>query len=245
MTDGLIGFSTEATKGSFKSVRKVSGIIESYERVPAPASFKGFPDKNGVVQAPADQLKVVLLDPVFLEMANGEDEPELKDGKYTIYMNYAKPGKNPSFGSIFVQGFVKSAEALWIGRGESKVENDKTVATKSYLDLQGQLVTLKWLVDGIELPDFSKKDENAAPTPPKKYSGWVFIENEDEVDNDTDYIKNLLIGNNLSSAKRLLLTDTRARRDDRWKKALDAGTLGDMLGLELDATGKFAEAVAV
>jgi len=213
--DGLTGRSSEASKGGFQAVLKVEGILESGQRVDSRFT-------DGQYGEPKDQAEIILSDAVILEMEEGEEEPDLKDGKFTFWMNYAPKGKpNPHQNTFFVKGFQKSAEELWKARGEEG---------KSWLDLVGTHVTLERkeiiLFTRPNKDDKDKKDQFTG-------RGYVFVEGSGDSQGLEDLVLELVVGNNEATAKRNLLLNNRTKRAPEYKDAIDSGTLNELVSVKL------------
>lgn len=164
-------------------------------------------------------------------MAEGEEEFELKDNKYTFLIPYAEGrldgdqwvGKRPHQNSGYIKCFVASAERM--GKKPS--------------DFIGNLVTLE------KVPTVLFQHPKIDPTTKKPITGEdgkkimedVIIESvfsfvaDESVTDITAHICDLVVGLNQQAALRKLLTDTRAKAAPKFKDALKAGVLAEMLGL--------------
>ena len=80
---------------------------------------------------------------------------------------------------------------------------------------------------------------NQARTMPSSGS-WGFISDE-TADSGTvkDYVRDIVVGKNEKAALRALLTDARSKQFPEFKASLQAGEIGDLLGVEL-VDGKYA-----
>jgi hypothetical protein len=91
---GLIGKSSEASKGGFKAIKEVEGVLQ-----PPTREKSNFQREDG--QPSPDQAKIILENAEIIEMEEGESEPELSEDRFTTYMNYARP-KEP----VLVSGYI-------------------------------------------------------------------------------------------------------------------------------------------
>jgi hypothetical protein len=223
---GLIGKSSEASKGGFKAIKEVEGVLQ-----PPTREKSNFQREDG--QPSPDQAKIILENAEIIEMEEGESEPELSEDRFTTYMNYARPGKDkPHQNSFYVKGFMKSGERLDAARRGVKPEEGVLG------NLYGTQVCLR--TEEVEL--FSKKIEGTDEKEPVLVSGYIIVEAGGDTGSIEDHIKTLVVGFNEAAARRNLLKDTKAKRHSEYKQALDTGAqaLADMLGLEIK-DGKFSE----
>lgn len=221
MSDDLIFRSDEASKGGFQAIKKVTGILVSVKRMPS--KFEETTDDEGRTRTPKDQAEVALEDALILEMDEGEPEPELKDGKFTYWMNYALPGKEkPHQNTFFVRGFLKSAEKLAQERG---------IPGGTYKDLFNTVVVL----ERQEIVLFKRKIEGSDDKEEITQANLVFASDDDASEGIAivEHIKGLVLGLNKQAALRNLLMDNRAKRYPEYKDALANDTLAEMLGLEV------------
>jgi hypothetical protein len=226
MTESIITKSGEATKGGFQAIKKVEGMLVAPKRVASKFTENRFnKDKE-----PNDQAEVVLEDAVILEMDEGEPEPDLRDNKFTFWMNYAAKGKEkPMVNTFFVKGFMKSGELL-----DAKLRGVKP-EDGMISNLYGTRVT----IERKTIPLFKKpKADNPEEKEEVNGTGYVFVLEEGGGENLNDHIKKLVVGMSTSAAKRNLALDGQAKRHPEFKEALDAGTLGGMIGVTL-TNGKF------
>ena len=214
MGEDLIFRSDEASKGGFQAIRRVTGTLASVKRVAS--KFTQTDDR-----VPKDQAEVVLDDAEILEMDVGEPEPELKEGRFTYWMNYALPGKEKAHQNTFyVRGFLKSAEALAKERG---------IPNGGLNDLMGTAITL----ERKEIVLFKRKVEGSDEKEEITQENLVFATDSDAdagVD-ITEHVRGLVVGLNEKAALRNLLMDSKAKRHPEYKDALNGGTLADMLGI--------------
>lgn len=226
MGEGIIGKSSQAAKSAFSSIDEVEGVLLAPTRIKN--KFGEF-DDNG--KARPDQAEIKLNDAVILKMEEGVEEPELKDGVYTTWINYAPPGKDPSGRSFFVKGFLKSGEALDAKRRGVDVK-DGDIA-----NIYGTRVRL--VKATIEL--FTPKPVAGSDEVPKPASATNFI--IDEVGGSSEaleeHILALIDGKNIPMAVKSLMMDARAKRSPQYKDAIQNGTLDKLLPVTLDKEGVF------
>jgi hypothetical protein len=223
--------STEATRGGFQAVLEVAGVLKSIERVDPPAGSTGFDGKGA-----SDQAKVTLEDAEIIEMEVGEPEPDLKDHRYVFYMNYAKKGHDkPHQNTFFVQGFLKSGEAL-----DAKRRN-VNVSDGSLANLFNTRVNLRKVKkDDKKVLLFRQPTEKGSDQKTDVYGeGYVFKEDDTAggATSVADYARTLCIGKSLSALKRTFLLDAKIKQFPEYKEAADNGTIVELLHLTLDEDG--------
>ena len=225
MSDEVIGSSGEATRGGFFAVRKVTGLFSELKRVDS----KFDPEQSKF--EPKDQVQVTLEDALILEMEEGEPEPELRDGKYVFWMNYAKKGQTkPHANTFFVKGFCKSAEEIQKARGKAGG------GWRDFLDqaivLEKQSVLLfKRRKDGTD-PDNPEYDEFYQ-------EGFVFVDETAAEGDLSEHVKELIVGKNKQAALRAVLTDNRAKRNPEYKEAINSGAICELVGVYIDDAGLY------
>lgn len=214
MSNGVIFSSNEASKGGFQAVLAVQGKLVSIERVAS--KFETNWDGEGT---PPDQAEVTLEDAMILEMGEGEPEPELKDGKFTFWMTYAQPGKpKPHKNTFYVKGFLASGEKLGI-----------------FPDWRDKFVTLR----RQEVVLFKRRND-AGELEEIKQSSFVFVGEEASGQAPIDdYVKELIVGKNKSSALRAVLMDNRAKQYSDIVSAVRDGSIDVRLGLKVDSKGVY------
>lgn len=228
----IVETTAEASKGSFNSVVAVEGV-------PRPLRLHDAKEKNQFGKM-TTRIEIGLDDATILEMLPGEDEPELEDGIFRTYMNYAPKSKKPHKNSTYVRGFVKSAE------------DAKT--TWSRLVERGDRVVLRWK-EGIEL-GFKNKvkdaDDNDVLDPetgePVREmaiaSCFVLDTSGASVTPIEEHIKTIVLGKIPSIALKDIMTDARAKKQPEWKELLknDPEAFAKKLGLAQDKDEIFVEA---
>lgn len=207
--EGMVFKSSEASKGAFQGIKMLRGLLVDIDRV----AGKVFEGQEG--KTPKDQAQIKLEDVAILEMEEGEEEPELKEGKFTIWMPYAQPGKKPHKNSLWIKGFVASAEKLG----------------KTPIEFKGEYITLAR--EPIHL--FTNEAGESVD-----YDCWVFAEDEASAGSGDilGHVQKLIIGNNKSTAMRNLLTNARAKQYPEYRQAITNGTHEEELGVVL-VDGKY------
>lgn len=161
-----------------------------------------------------DQAQIRLTEVAILRMAEGESEPELKDDAYTIWVPFAVPGKQPNKNTLWAKGIVASAVALG----------------KEPPEFNGSFVTM----ERILIPLFSPETKEMV-----EYPTWAYVKDDEGSGvNIKEHIKSLVIGATEAVATRNLLTDAKAKQYPDYRKALQNGTIGELLGVVL-IDGKF------
>ncbi len=220
-----------ASKGGFQGIQKIRGLLVDLKLVPPPESW----------DSKKWQLQGILEDAHILRMAEGEEEFELKDNKYSFMISYAEGklegdqwvGKRPHANSGYIKCFVASAEKL--GKKPS--------------DFIGQYVTLEKIHTVLfEQPKIDPKTKKPVLNDEgKKVMEEVATDNTfcfvvDDAEGSPsvdDYIRDLVVGLNQQAALRKLLTDSKAKQYGKYKDACKAGTLAEMVGLTVDDKGLF------
>jgi len=229
-TGSFVESSAGASRGGFQGIKKIRGMLTEIKKVPP-----RFTDSE--YGPPKEQIEFTLEDAEILEMFPGEDEFELKEGKYTGWITYAEAGKTPSANSAYIKCWVASAEKLG----------------KKPTDFIGQVVVL----DKVKTLLFKKPQIGADKKPVLDAEGKKIMEevatdkvfcfageeSANAVDNKT-YVANLLVGLNQKAALRKLLTDPKTKQFPEYKSKLADGMLAEFLGLTI-VDEKFATAVPV
>lgn len=204
----------EASRGGFQGIKKIRGLLIDLKLVPPPESW----DTTRL------QIQGTLEDAVILEMFPGEEEFELKDGKYSFLVSYAEEGKIPHANSAYMKCFVASAEKL--GKKPSEFIGEYVTLEKIPTVLFKQTVVgddKKPILDG----EGKKTYEDIIST-----SAFSFVADETaDSENIKDYVRNLISGLNQKASLRKLLIDTRAKQFPEFKQMLSDGTLAEYLEL--------------
>ena len=218
MSNGLIKRTEDLPEGGFAAIVKVRGVLLPPKRVPSrykESLYKTIPD---------DQLEITVEDAEILEMLGNQPAPELRDGKFTFWLNYAPPVQSPTkqTRNFFTRGFASSAQALWDKR--------EPEAKKGWLDFVGQVVCLeKKPVLLMTVPQ-----ENTEERKEVWQTNFIFVEDSDTAPVDIDaYVRESLIGKNKATALRWLVMDAKVRRNPKYKEALNNDTLAELLELEV------------
>jgi len=197
-SDNIISFSSQAKASGLNAIVEIEGDLQPLKREPGKKFEGDNPDK--VVN---DQVKVTLTNAVVREMDEGVAEPELKDDTWNHWITYAPPGiLEPSKKGKFTQVFAKSAEKLWEDRGEPG---------KGWRDLVGTRVVLrrttrKYKIEGETVESVC----------------YVFVEGEENPEDIDAHVAKLIDGKDPATAVRLVMMDSKAKRDPKYKEALKA-----------------------
>jgi len=211
--EGLITNTADATRGGLAAVKKVEGVLQDGQMIP------GFKDeKTGETGI---RVKVTLAEAIILEMDPGVPEPDLKDDTYSVFYNYGKQGTvKANVKSFYTKGFLKSAQELAAARGKP---------TGTVVDLIGTRVTM----ERRKIVLFKMPDENGV-LQERTGEGFVFL--PDGAGNSVkieEHVKSLIVNQKPAVAVRLLMGDNRTKYEPKWKDAVSAGTMGDLVGFEL------------
>jgi len=217
MTPLPIQTSGEASKGGFQGIDEVYGLLVDVDVVPAPDGW----------DTTKDQVLVTMEDAKILKMAEGEDEFDLNDNKYSFYITYCdkalSEGKRPTKNSAYVKAFLASFERAGVTM-EEKI---------------GQYVTFKRVPTVL----FTRTDKETQEKEDITTNCFTLVGTE-TVDSDSTktYIRDLLVGLTQKAALKQLVLDPKAKQFPEFKVALKEGTLEKMVGLKIEGT-KFAVAV--
>ena len=213
--------SDEAVKGGFQSILKIEATLSSIEKV------EGKPEYG------RDQVKVITDDTIILEMEEGEPEPDLEDGQFTFYMNFAKFGKTkPNVNSFYAKAFCASAEALC---------KERSIADGDVRNLIGTRVVL----ERKTVPLFKQRDE-AGEVQDVTGTNFVFVSGGGgRVASAEDHVRKIIVGLNKPNALRKLMQDSRTKSDPAWREKLSKGTLEPELGLVVNDNGLYEETANV
>lgn len=228
MTDEIIRHSSDASRGAYQNIGTVRGVFTEVRRVPS--RFTAEESRFGV----KDQAQATLEDAVILTMLNNEPEPELKDNKFVWWMTYAAPGKAEAAQStFFARGFCKSAEELLKAEGKESTDDKKY----GWYDLIGRVVTIQRKRVFL----FKRPKAGGAEGEYDEFyqENFVFVADEGGGVGLDEHVMALVVGKNAQAAKRAVMMDSRAKSQPKYKDAIDASDLCDMLGLTVDDEGRY------
>jgi len=219
--------SKQAAKGGFRGIKKVRGLVVDIDRVPPPEGW----------ETTKEQIQVRLEEAVVLEMFEGEEEFELRDGKFSFLYPYAEGDAHPSANGPYMRCLVASAEKLgkkptdFIGQVVTFAKMPtKLFSTRPNKDAKGNVIEKG--EDG-KFPLFDVITED--------FFSIVADEGADN-ENTRTYAREAMMGLGKKAALRKLLTDTRLKQLPGLKDKLADGTLAAYLELQV-IDGKFAEAI--
>lgn len=231
---GIISKSSEATRGGLQAVIEVEGILRRPVRTDPQKGMTGWGlNADGTAKAASDQAKVTLDEAEIIQMEEGEPEPDLKDGRFTFWMNYAPKGKErPHVNTFFVQGYLKSGEALDAKRRGVDVKDGNI---ENLYDTRCRLHHVK--AEDKVLLLFKQPKEKGSDEKVSVYgTGFLFAEDgvggtkEDIVDR----ARKLCLGKNIAAVKRIVMMDNKLKQLPEWKEAVDNGTIAEKLGLKVN-----------
>jgi len=226
---GFVDSSAEAAVGGYQGIKKVRGLQVSLEKKP-PRDFEG-----EQTYTPKEQIEVKLEDAIILEMFPDADDMELTDGKFTCWVPYAAEGKLPHKNSTYMVCFVGSSEELGEKEEKRKVRPSERNGTYVTLERQDRLL-FKTKVKNKETDEMETKEMRSAnPETGIPYSSaWCYVADEAaDAESVVEYITGLVIGLNEKAALRKLTMDNKAKQFPEYKEACKAGTLPDLLDVEL------------
>lgn len=227
MAQDFVETTKEASKGGYQGIKKVRGILTSLTRVPSKFT-------EGEFGKPKDQIEVALEDAAILEMLKGEDEMELKEGKYTFWVPYAEPQKTPNQNSIYMKVWIASAEAM--GKTPTQMIGEYVTLERKKVDL------FKTDRDEAKKPLGTDEEGNKIYRYISTNKHFCFVTEESADAPDTvAYIKELVVGKNKTAALRALVMDGRAKQFPEYKESLSNDTLGELLGVK-EVDGVFQDA---
>lgn len=225
MSDGFVETTAEAAVGGYQGIKKVRGLFVDLKKIPPRFTESEYGE-------PKEQMEITLEDAAILEMFPNADDFDLKDSKFTCWVPYAAEGKVPHGNSIYMRCFVASAEEM--GKKPSALKGE-------YITLERQdRLLFKTKIKNKETEEMETIEVhsvNKAGMP--SANSWCFVSDE-TADSGTvkDYVRDLIVGKNEKAALRALLTDARSKQFPEFKQALQAGEIGDLLGVEL-VDGKY------
>lgn len=228
---GFVETTKEASRGGFQGIEKIRGLLSDMEKVEPENEMVTLDD--GTTFKAKDQIKVTLDNAAILRMAEGEEEPEIKDGKHILYVPYAEKGKTPHVNSAYMRCWVASAEAM--GKKPSEFKGE-------YITLEKKEVVL------FKMPQKGEDGKPIIGVDGKKImeeittSRYFCFVPDEGGDSSTivDYVKALVIGKNQPAALHAIVLDSRCKQFPEYKEAAKLETLADKLGLAM-VDGKYAE----
>ena len=196
---------TKASKGGLQSIIEFQGVIVKHERIPN--KFGETRKKYGTdIDEPApDQIQVSYEDVEITEMEEGEEEPELKDGKFSILINYAKPGHpKPHNLSQWAKGYADTCVAV-----HGKLPNE----------MEGQVVTMRRKDVEMKIRNRDTGEDEIVTA-----RRWCFV-GESSVTPETleERARKLIEGKNRAAALRAVAQDNQLRKDATYKDAINEG----------------------
>ena len=211
---------TKTSKGGFASILEIRGVLVSHERITN--KFGETRKKYGtdIDEVAPDQIQVSYEEVEILRMEEGEEEPDLEDGKFSILINYAKPGQEKAHRlSQWNFGYTDSC---------------KEVYNTFPSELVGQVVQMAKVELTMKMKDRETKEDREITM-----SRWCFVPVSD-VSVDLDGLcRTKIEGKNKSAALRELQLDNKLRRVTAYRDAVAAGN--PLVGLEL-VEGLYVEA---
>ena len=209
--EGIVTKSKDASLGSWRSVLKFSGTLVGVKNI-------GVPPKS---QFEKEMLELSFENATILQMREGEDAPELKDGKYTVRVGYAKKGHKPHKNSFYIQHFIDSAEKLC---------NARNIPEGGLAELINTDIVMEYK-DNVEI---SKHGGGDTGDDPLTSSGWVFaLDGAGKQEPIEEAVKREILGKNKAQALRAIVSNFRTNADPQWRQALNDGTIAEKLGVKL------------
>ena len=212
---------TKVSKGGLQGILEFRGLLLGHERITNKfgATRKKFGSETaenpeGVVETAPDQIEVSYEDVEILCMEEGVEEPELTDGKFTILINFAKPGQDKAHNvSQWNKGYTDTC---------------KEVHGKFASEMEGEIVQMAKLAVPITLRDRQTKEDKTVET-----MRWCFVPVKDAVVDATTKVNAKLLGLNKSAAIREINLDNTLKRDPKIKSAVLAGEpVGNLVLIE-------------
>lgn len=202
---------TVVSKGGLQGILEVRGLLLSHERITNKfgATRKKFGSEtaelpSGVQETAPDQIEVSLEDVEILRMEEGAEEIELTDAKFSILINFAKPGQDKAHRySQWNFGYTDTC---------------KEVHGKFASEMEGEIVQLSKLPLTMTMRDRETKEDKSVET-----LRWCFVPVKDAVVDATSKIDTKLIGLNKAAAIREINLDNMLKRDPKVKAAVLAG----------------------
>jgi hypothetical protein len=217
---GAIEFDPEkASKGGLQGIIEFQGDLVSHERIAN--KFGETRKKFGteIQEASPDQIEVKYEDVVITEMEEGEEEPDLKEGKYNILINYAKPGQPKA-----------NALSQW---NKGYADTCKAVHKCLPSEMEGKRVTMRKMEVSMKLRDSQTKEEKEV-----KAKRWCFVTGSAiSPASLDDKAKKEIEGKNKGAALRSLAQNAQLRKETKYKEAVTAGN--PIVGLVLNDAGVY------
>lgn len=217
MSNYIITDPSEASRGSYAAVRKVTGVLSWWKRVPSrfATNYRG--------GTPDDDIEIGIREAAILEMADGEPEPELDDGEFRFRYPYAAIGKTkPPAGRPFTKGLLESAKRLGISLTEL---NERPEGTQQITVEYQDVIPL-----GFKVTDDETGEQREATS-----KGFVFVGEGGLPQEDmTEWAVERIVGKNPNAALRACLLDNRVKHATDVIDALRGGTISDLLPVKLD-----------
>ena len=242
MTDTFVTTVEGAASGGAKGVKKVRGILTEI-KPPEDSKFTQSAEDLKKYGEPKQQITLLLEEAAILEMFEGEEEYELKDGKFTIWESYAVKGKTPHQNSVYIKCLVASAKEC--GYDDLK----KAVGQMVTLEKQPRMLFKQPVLGEDSKPILDDNDEKTyneirAVDSNGRPNHFCFVADEGISAGDiVDRIKEKITGKNLTAAMRALVMDTRIGQFPEYKTQLenDPQGLAKELGLKLVGEGDDAK----
>uniref|UniRef100_A0A6M3IP61 Uncharacterized protein n=1 Tax=viral metagenome TaxID=1070528 RepID=A0A6M3IP61_9ZZZZ len=216
--NGIVESLDGLAKGGYQGIKTIRGILTSMKQV-------GSKFTENEYGPPKDQIEVDLTDAVIIEMFEGSDEIELKDGHFKFWIPYAAKGKAPQEGSIYARTWLSSALAM--GKKPSEFLGEYVTLTKKKVDLFKTDKGDDKKPLGLN-PDGSKIMRVVTT---EKY--FSFVKDTEDSGDYTAHIKELMLGKSEKVAARAVLLDNRTQQHPEYKEAIKNGTIGTLVGLKL------------
>lgn len=229
MAEGIIGNVGQAVKSPYQAIISVEGELSPLERV-----ANRFTLKEGETPKfkQKDQAQITLVDAVILEMEPGVPAPDLKDDQYRTWLGYAETGAQPGEQSLFVRGFLKTANQLDAqrkGLNYDEMSKDERIEQLALKHLYGTRVQIRH----IEVA-YTFKDKVTGEVDKKKYPTIGLFDAEETDPTDVSTIAlDKIVGLNPKAALREFTLDARLKRFPEYGAALKAGTVEKLLPVEL------------
>jgi hypothetical protein len=223
----------QAAKSGFQGIKKVRGLLTSLEPVSPPEGWNT--DKM--------QAEAVLGDAAILEMAEGVEEFELKNNKFSCMWNTGLTKEQ------FDNNQASPKWAPWVCAAVASAEK----LGKTPKDFVGTVVTLERQTvkqfshrpnkdkDGKPI---EKGDDGKYPLVDVTTDSFCFVADEgSNSENTKKYAQEILVGLGQKAAQRKLVTDPKLNQFPELKEKFANGTLAEYLELEV-VDGKFQKSEA-